>query len=88
MQDMEESRTPAPDPSGALVPPGNRPPTLTATALLPNPDSPRRLPPGEPSRWRRLLTSTKALVNAVLDVTDGAVDRVAEVVGLRRERTP
>lgn len=88
MDDMEESQTPLPDPSGALVPPGNRPPTLTATALLPNPESPRRLPPAEPSRWRRLLTSTRALVNALLDVTDDAVDRVAEAVGLRRESSP
>ena len=85
---MEESHTPVPDPSGALVPPGNRPPTTTATALLPNPESPRRLPPGEPSRWQRLMTSTKALVNALLDVTDDAVDRVAEAVGLRRESAP
>jgi hypothetical protein len=86
---MEESYTPVPDPSGALVPPGNRPPTTTATALLPNPEpGPRRLPPGEPSRWQRLLTSTRALVNAVLDVTDDAVDRVAEAVGLRRGSAP
>ena len=87
MDDMDE-HTPIPDPSGALVPPGNRPPTLTATALLPNPETPRRLPPAEPSRGQRLLDSTKALVNAVLDVTDDAVDRVAEAVGLRRGSAP
>ncbi|GLC25415.1 hypothetical protein [Roseisolibacter agri] len=86
---MEESLTPVPDPSGALVPPGNRPPTTTTTALLPSPEpGPRRLPPAERSRWQRLLASTKALVNAVLDLTDDAVDRVAETVGLRRGPTP
>ncbi|MGZ8377934.1 MAG: hypothetical protein ACXW61_11660 [Gemmatirosa sp.] len=86
----EESYTPVPDPSGALNPPGNRPPTTTATALLPNPDGPPHHRPHYPpaSRWMRLLAGPLAVVNAVLDVTDAVVDRVAEAVGLRRESTP
>lgn len=86
---MEESHTPVPDPSGALNPPGNRPPTTTATALLPNPDGPPHHRPHYPtSTWRQLLAGPLAVVNAVLDVTDVVVDRVAEAVGLRPGPTP
>jgi hypothetical protein len=86
----EESYTPVPDPSGALVPPGNRPPTTAATALLPNPDGPayHRVQGDSTARWQRLLAGPLAVVNAVLDVTDVVVDRVAEAVGLRPGSTP
>jgi hypothetical protein len=84
---MDESPLPVPDPSGALVPPGNRPPTTTATAMLPNPEpAPRRPVRVEDAPWTRLLTGARALANAVLDATDEAVDRVAEAVGLRGRR--
>jgi hypothetical protein len=87
---QDESHTSTPDPSGALVPPDDASPATTTTALLPNPDGEayHRVQVEPTSNWQQLLASSKALVNAVLDVTDVVVDRVAEAVGLRRESVP
>ena len=47
-------------------------------------DESRLLPvPVPPPRRPALLASARALLEAVLDLTDDAVDRVAEAVGLR-----
>lgn len=81
---MDESHTPHPQPSGALVPPGNRPPTALAT--LPGPEPMRRplVAPAAPTGWTRLVERSRALANAVLDVTDEVADRVADAIGMRR----
>ena len=80
---MDPDSTPVPASPGALVPTASLPPA-TVAGLLPAPQSGAGSRPA--GTWRRLLASTRALVDAVLDLTDDAVDRVAETVGLRPER--
>lgn len=80
---MDESRTPDPEPSVALVPPGRRPPMALATVPVPEPMHRPLVVPAQPTGWTRLLEGSRALANAVLDATDEVVDRVAEAVGMR-----
>ena len=85
---MESEHAPAPAtaPDGTTEPPVRQPPTTVA--LVPVPD-PEPVPPVRTGvdlgEW--LLAAPLGATKTLLDLTDAAADRLAELLGLRR-RTP
>jgi hypothetical protein len=80
--ESEHATTPATAPDGTTEPPVRKPPTTVALVPVPGPAP---VPPARSSvdlgEW--LLAAPLGATKTLLDLTDAAADRLAELLGLR-----
>jgi hypothetical protein len=83
--ESEPVLAPATAPDGTAEPPVRRPPTSVALVPAPGPDPAR---PARPDAWPIadwILAAPLGATKTLLDLTDAAADRLAALLGLRRE---